>query len=91
MRGVVDVTPGAATFDANGACRWIDADTLHAREVDHQAIVTGAQARAIVPATAHRQRQLVLAGEVDRGDDVGDIDAAGDQRGSLVDHAVVDL
>ena len=44
-----------------------------------------------MPAASHGQRQFVLAGEVDRRDHIGDIHAAGDQGGSLIDHAVVDL
>src|SRR5947209_188026 len=43
-----------------------------------------------MPAAAHGQCQLVLAGKVDRGNHIGHIHAVGDQGGSLMDHAIVD-
>ena len=89
--GVVDVAPGAAALDAHGAVRRIDADALHRDEVDHQAVVADAEAGAVVPAAADGDEEAVLAGEVDGGDHVGDVRAAGDQRGLAVDHRVVDL
>ncbi len=36
-------------------------------------------------------QQIVVAAEIDRGDDVGDVGAARDQQRPLVDHAVVEL
>ena len=91
MRRVIDIAPGAAALDAHRAVRRVDADALHAREVDHQAVVAGAEAGAVVAAAAHGEGQAVLAGEVDGADHIGHIDAAGNQRRALVDHAVVDL
>ena len=72
--------PSTRTVRADG----IDAYALHGREVDHQAIVAGTQARAVVPATPHGQRQLMLASKVDSSDHIGDIHAACDQRGCLL-------
>ena len=89
--GVVDVAPACPALDADRACLRIHPDAVHPREVDDQTVVDGAQPRSAVPTAAHRQRQLLLAGEVDRGDDIGHVDAAGDQRRAPVDHAVVDL
>jgi hypothetical protein len=43
-----------------------------------------------VPSAAYRDYKVVLAGEVHRGDHVGDARAAGDQRRVLVDQAVKD-
>jgi dTDP-D-glucose 4,6-dehydratase len=43
-----------------------------------------------VPAASHGQRQLVLARKIDRCNHIGHIHTASDQRGSLLDHAVVD-
>ena len=43
----------------------------------------------VVAAAAHRQQQAVLAGEVDRGDDVGGARAAGDQRRAAVDQPLL--
>ena len=64
VRRVVDVAPGAAAADAHGARRRIDADALHARQVDDQPVVAHAEAAAVVAAAAHREQQVVLAREV---------------------------
>ena len=59
------------------------------RSID-QAVVAGAQAGAVVPTAAHGEGEAVCAREGDGGDDVGHVDAAGDQRRAPVDHAVID-
>ena len=87
--GVVDVARRAAGIDPHGAARRIDAHALHQREVDHQAVVAAAEARAIVAAAPDGDEQALVAAEVHRGDDVGDVHAARDQARPLVDHAVV--
>ena len=69
--------------------RRVDADAAHLRQVDDQAVVAAAEAGAVVAAAADREQQLVLAGVVDRGHDVGGVGAARDHLGPLVDHAVV--
>ena len=43
-----------------------------------------------VAAGAHRDEQIALAGEADRGGDVGDAGAAGDAGWAAVDRAVPD-
>ncbi len=88
--GVVDVAPGAAAADARGPGGRIDPDALHRREVDDEPVVAGAEAGAVVAAAADGEEQAVFAGEVDGGDDVGGVGAAGDQGRALVDHGVVD-
>ena len=62
VRGVVHVAPGAAAVHAHGARRRIDADAFHARQVDHQAVVAGAQAAAVVPAAADGESQASARG-----------------------------
>ena len=62
----VDLAPGAAAADADGAGLRVDLDRLQRREVDHDAVVDGAEAAAVVAAAADRQRQVVLGGEADR-------------------------
>ena len=88
--GGVDLAPGAAAADADGAGLRVDLDRLHRREVDHDPVVDGAEAAAVVAAAADRQRQVVLGGEADRPGDVVGVRAAGDQRRAAVDHRVVD-
>src|SRR3954447_10910730 len=88
---MIDITPGEAALDAHGARGGVDADALHVREVDHQPAIAGAQAGAVVPTPAYGQCELVLAREADSADHVGHTDTAREQRGSFVDHGVVDL
>ena len=59
-------------------------------EIDHDAVVARAEARAVVPAAAYGDQQIPLAGEGDDLRDVGSVGAARDQRGVAVDHRVVD-
>ena len=54
--GVVDVAPRAATEHQRRAGDGIDPDAAHAREVDHDAVVTDAETGAVVTAAAHCQR-----------------------------------
>jgi hypothetical protein len=44
-----------------------------------------------VPPAADGQQDAVVAGIVDRSDDIGPVDAARDQRGFLVDHGIVEF
>ena len=61
------------------------------REVDDEAAVADGVAGDVVAAAADRHEQLVLAGEGDRGDDVGAPGAAGDQGRAAIDHGIEDL
>ena len=90
MRGVVDVAGGAAGLHPDGPRRRVDADPAHRRQVDHQAVVDATEPGAVVAAAADGDGQAVLAPEVHRRDDVGDVGAAGDQPRPEVDHAVVE-
>ena len=78
MSGVVDVAGCAARLDPNRpACR-IDPHAFHRGQVDHEPVVDAAEAGSVVPAAADGHTKIVFASEVDRGDDVGDVRAAGD-------------
>ena len=69
----------------------IDLDLLHGREVDDDSAVAGAEPGSVVPAAANRQQEVAIDGEAHHGGDVVRVGALGDQRGTLVDHRVVDL
>jgi hypothetical protein len=87
--GMIDVAGRAASINPNGsACRFY-AHAFHNREVDHQSVVATAKARATVAASTDGDKQALVAAEVHRGDDVGDVHAALNQARPLVDHAVV--
>jgi hypothetical protein len=68
--------------------RRVDPHQLHQRQIDHDAVVAGARAGHVVSAAPHGQRQPVLAGEPDRGEDVGTTPAPGHQGRVPVDGAV---
>jgi hypothetical protein len=87
---VVDVTPGAASLHRGGSRSGIDLDSPHRRQIENDAVVHGAEARRVVPAAAHCERQPTRLCEVDDRDDVGDIAAAHDQSGMPVGSRVVD-
>ena len=59
----------------------IDADAVHRREVDHDAVVAGREAGDAVAPSAHGDREVVAAREADRGDHVGRAGAPDDERG----------
>ena len=91
MGRMVDLSPGCATLDSRRSSRWIDANRVHVSEVDHERAVGGCQPGNIMPTTAYRHRQVVIASEPDRFDDVGGVCAADDLRRVAVDHRIVDF
>jgi hypothetical protein len=91
MRRMVHITQRRSPFNPNCAGIGIDANTLHQREIDDKSIIDETETGTAVAATANRDSHVVLASEIDGRDDVGDVDAACDDRRSLVDHGVVDL
>src|SRR5262249_40670151 len=88
--GVVDIAPQRPAFDAHGALCGVDVDTAHVREVDHHAIVAGTEPSAVVPAPGNSGQQIVGPRIVDGGDHIRHVDTSHDERGSLVDHPVVE-
>lgn len=90
LRLAIDIAPGRATSDAHRARARIDANAAHRGQVDHQAAIADGAPGDVVPPAAHRDRQVMVAREIDRCDDVGSAGAAGDHAGMPVDHAVPD-
>ena len=92
LRLVVDVGPHRAAADVARAARPDRrARSRIAREVDHDPVVAGREARDAVAAAAHGDREVVAAREPDRRDHVGRAAAADDQRRPpLVVHPVPD-
>jgi hypothetical protein len=86
---MIDVAGRAASINPNGSACRIYAHAFHIREVDHQAVIATAKAWAIVAASTDGDKQAVVAAEVHRGDDVGNVHAARNQARPLVNHAVV--
>ena len=90
LRLAVELAPEHAGLGPCRAGHRIDPDPLHRREVDHEAAVAERVAADAVTARSHRHLESALAGEADRGDDVGDSGAARDAGRAAVDRAVPD-
>jgi len=88
LRLCVHVAPVRARPDAGRSHRRVDPNGLHRREVDHQAAVAEGVAGNVVAPAAHRQKEVVLAREVDRGDDIANAETASDERRLLVNKPV---
>ena len=88
---VVHVAPQAPSLDPHRGVLLVDPDPLQAREVEHEAVVAGAETRTVVRPPAYRQEQLLLAGEIHPRHHVRHVRAPRDQGRAPIDHAVVDL
>ena len=88
---MIDVAGGATRTHSDGPVFRIDSDTLHQRQVDDQTVIDAGETGRVMPASANSDRQLVLAAEIHRRDDIGHINASGDEKRPLVDHRVVEL
>ena len=87
----VDFAPGGATTDAHSSCPGIDVDRLQARQVEDDAVVDRSQPGAVVATAAHREHEVVSAGERNHLGDVVGVGAGCDQGRAPVDHRVVDV
>ena len=89
LRLAIEDLPERAALGLRRARRGIDVHAAHLRQVDHHAAVDGRAAADVVPAAADGDLEPLVARELDRVDDVGHAAALGDERGTLVDEAVV--
>jgi hypothetical protein len=87
--GPVEFPPGDPALRPDGPPYRVDPDALHRREVDHQAAVGDRQASDAMAAAANGHLNILLAGKIHRVHHIGDGPAPGDERGALVDKAVV--
>ena len=88
LRLLVELAYGNARPGAYRALLLVHFDIVHGREIKDQAAFGACRPGDVVAAAAHRQEQVVLAGEVHGLDHVLDGGAPGDERGTTVDHAV---
>jgi hypothetical protein len=72
MRFPVKITESGAALNANSASGWFHMDCAHAREVNHDPVVTKSATADVVTATAYRRQQTLSARKVDGRDDIGD-------------------
>ena len=88
LRLPIQFTDRHPALGAHRAGSLIDPHRPHRRQVDHQSVIAYSDTGDVVATRSHRERQLTVARERHRSDDVRDTSAAGDQRRSLVDHPV---
>ena len=72
----IEVGPEHARLRADDARGRVDADALHARQVDHQTAVADRFAGDAVTTALYRDEQIVVTRELHRRDDVGRAGAA---------------
>lgn len=88
LGGGVQLTPSQPALRPDRASGRIHRHRLEASQVDDQSVITHGVAGDAVPAPAHGDRQLTVAGEPQRGHHVVHAAAAGDEPGVTVDGAV---
>src|SRR5689334_7469742 len=71
LRLAIEVGPEHARLRADDTGDRVDADALHARQIDHQTAVAYRLAGDAVTAAFYRDEQIMLARELHRRDDVG--------------------
>src|SRR6185436_4094526 len=73
--------------DVGGRAARLDAHSFEHRQIDDEPVVARSEARAAVPTTSNRDAETVVSRVVDRGDDVRDTDALGNDLRPPLDHA----
>ncbi len=86
----VELAERDAGLHARRPSRRVHVDSLHGRQVDHEAIVDQGASRDVVPAAADRHDEIVLAREIHGRRHVPGVPAAHDDRRMAVDHSVPD-
>jgi hypothetical protein len=90
LRGLVERAEERTALNPGAALLGIDADAAHRREVDHEPVLRNGEPQDGMPAAAHADLEIVVAGKPDRGCDVVAARAADDRPRAPVDHGVPD-
>src|SRR6266545_961137 len=90
LRLAVDIPPGRPTLHAHSPSAGIDPHATHRRQIQHQPVIADAVTGDAMPPGAHRRQQLLLAGQVDRVDDVGGARALHDQARTAIHPPILD-
>ena len=75
---------------AGGARGRVHPHAAHARHVEHQSSLAHGKSCNVVTAAFDGQYEAVLAREVNAGHNIGNAEAARDERGPAVDHGIPD-
>src|SRR5262249_47329830 len=87
LRFMVELAPAQAGLRPGGTGYRVNAHSLHAREIEDEAVVTCREAGNVMGAATYRDLQSVFTREVDAGNDVRDAGAAGDDQRAAIDVA----
>ncbi len=85
----VELPPIDAALDSRDAPARIDVNSLHRPEIDHQSAVTDRSTGDVVSSSAYGDFQARFVRETHGVYDVSGSEAPCDERGALVDEAVV--
>ena len=88
VRSLEEVLEQRPAADASHLRRGVDLDRVHLRQVDHEPVVDGAEAAAVVPSAPHRDPKAVLDAVAQRCSHIRLVDAVRDRDRPLVDHRV---
>src|ERR1700688_2649015 len=91
MRRMIHVSPDTPSLRPNRARSEVNPHSLHTRKIYDQAPIAYSQPSTVVSSAAHGRQHSRLAAVMNGGDDIGDINAFGNQGGAFVDHPVVYL
>ena len=86
----IDIPPGRPALDAHDTSVGIDPHATHRRQIQHQPVIADAVAGDAMSSSPHRGQQLLLAGQVDRVDDISGARALHDQARAAICQAILD-
>ena len=89
LRFAVQFAPGRPALCLHTAPARVNMDSLHQRQVNHQAVIDCRPPRNVMSATAHGHFQTEITSQKNSIHDIGYALAAGNQCGALVNQTVV--
>jgi hypothetical protein len=88
LSGGINAAEQSSTLNPRPSPIRIDANSVHEREVEHEAPFGYGQAQDAVASASHPDLQAAVASETNRVYDVGGVRASGDDRWTPIDHSV---
>src|SRR4051794_17637828 len=85
-RRAIELREERSAVGTRGPLARVDRDTAHGRKVDDYPVVTGRETGQAVAAAANRDRQVVLAAETQRRDDLVRVGGPDDHGGAAGGH-----
>ena len=86
----IEITPVCAALGAGRAGNGIDHNISHASEIDHERAIRDGETCGVMSSAADRDTETGGRCVLDRGDNIGGVEAVRNEGGTLIDHAVPD-